>query len=125
MMKAGGLEALSDKLTSCASNPQVKFEDTEGRWILLLIILFQDANFILAPTTMHIILFPALLMKLDEVIDRFFAAQTMVSVAQLCFVLYNIPKIRALSMAPKCIEPLILLMQYENSTTIESDVYAF
>ena len=42
MMEAVGLEVLSEKLTSYASNPQVEFEDTEGIWIrdLLLTILF-------------------------------------------------------------------------------------
>ena len=45
--------------------------------------------------------------------------------AQLCFVLFNIPKIRALPMASECIEPLILLMQSESSTAVESGVCAF
>ncbi|RVX15989.1 Protein cellulose synthase interactive 2 [Vitis vinifera] len=81
VMEAGGLEALSEKLTSYASNPQAEFEDTEGIWIsaLLLAILFQDANVVLAPATMRIIPSLALLMKSDEVIDRFFAAQAMAS----------------------------------------------
>ena len=46
------------------------------------------------------------------------------NVAQLCFALFNIPKIRALPMASECIKPLILLMQSENSTAVESGVYA-
>ena len=74
-MEAVGLEVLSDKLTSYASNAQVEFYDTEGVWIrdLLLTILFRDANVVLVPTTMRII--PSLALKPDEVIDRFFAAQ--------------------------------------------------
>ena len=56
-------------------------EDTQGIWIsaLLLAVLFQDANVVLAPATMRIIPSLALLMKSDEVIDRFFAAQAMAS----------------------------------------------
>ena len=46
---------------------------------MLLAILFQDANVVLAPATMRIIPSLALLMKSDEVIDRFFAAQAMAS----------------------------------------------
>ena len=47
------------------------------------------------------------------------------NVAQLCFALFNFPKIRASSRASECIKPLILLMQSENNTTAESGVYAF
>ncbi|OMO50672.1 C2 calcium-dependent membrane targeting [Corchorus olitorius] len=81
VMEAGGLEVLSDKLASYASNPQAEFEDTEGIWIsaLLLAILFQDANVVLSPATMRIIPSLALLLRSDEVIDRYFAAQAMAS----------------------------------------------
>lgn len=81
VMEAGALEVLSDKLASYTSNPQAEFEDTEGIWIsaLLLAILFQDANIVLSPATMRIIPALALLLRSDEVIDRFFAAQAMAS----------------------------------------------
>ncbi|XVF39297.1 hypothetical protein PTKIN_Ptkin01aG0023400 [Pterospermum kingtungense] len=81
IMEAGGLEVLSDKLASYASNPQAEFEDTEGIWIssLLLSILFQDANVVLSPVTMRIIPSLALLLRSEEVIDRYFAAQAMTS----------------------------------------------
>ncbi|KAK6246241.1 hypothetical protein SCA6_009331 [Theobroma cacao] len=81
VMEAGGLEVLSDKLASYASNPQAEFEDTEGIWIsaLLLAILFQDANLVLSPATMRIIPSLALLLRSEEVIDRYFAAQAMAS----------------------------------------------
>lgn len=81
VMEAGGVEALSDKLASYTSNPQAEFEDTEGIWIsaLLMAILFQDENVVLSPATMRIIPSLALLLKSDEVIDRFFAAQAMAS----------------------------------------------
>ncbi|XP_059631793.1 protein CELLULOSE SYNTHASE INTERACTIVE 3 [Cornus florida] len=79
--EAGGLEALSDKLASYTVNPQAEFEDTEGIWISsqLLAILFQDANVVLYPATMHIIPSLAFLLRSDEVIDRFFAAQGIAS----------------------------------------------
>ncbi|KHN20608.1 Ankyrin and armadillo repeat-containing protein [Glycine soja] len=81
IMEAGGLEALSDKLSRHTSNPQAEYEDTEGTWInaLLLAILFQDANVILSPVTMRIIPSIALLLRSDEVIDKYFAAQSMAS----------------------------------------------
>lgn len=45
--------------------------------------------------------------------------------AQLSFVLFNNSKVRALPMASECIQPLILLMQSNSSTAIESGVCAF
>ena len=47
------------------------------------------------------------------------------NVAQLCFALFNILKIRASPRASECMKPLILLMQSENSIAVESGVYAF
>ncbi|KAK9945849.1 hypothetical protein M0R45_011343 [Rubus argutus] len=81
ILDAGGLEALSDKLESHTSNPQAEYEDAEGIWIsaLLLAILFQDANVVSSPATMRIIASLALLLRSDEVIDRFFAAQSLAS----------------------------------------------
>ncbi|KAF5467942.1 hypothetical protein F2P56_012146 [Juglans regia] len=81
VMEAGGIEALFEKLSSYTSNPQAEYEDAEGIWIssLLLAILFQDPNVVLSPATMRIIPSFALLLRSDEVIDRFFAAQAMAS----------------------------------------------
>ncbi|RDX74323.1 Protein CELLULOSE SYNTHASE INTERACTIVE 3, partial [Mucuna pruriens] len=81
IMEAGGLEVLSDKLARHTSNPQAEYEDTEGIWIsaLLLAILFQDANVVLSPVTMRIIPSITLLLRSDEVIDKYFAAQAMAS----------------------------------------------
>ncbi|XP_020236525.1 protein CELLULOSE SYNTHASE INTERACTIVE 3 [Cajanus cajan] len=81
IMEAGGLEALSDKLTRHTSNPQAEYEDTEGIWIsaLLVAILFQDTNVVLSPITMRIIPSITLLLRSDEVIDKYFAAQAMAS----------------------------------------------
>ena len=47
------------------------------------------------------------------------------NVAQLCFALFNILKIRALPRASECMKPHILLMQSEYSIAVESGVYAF
>ncbi|XP_020524523.1 protein CELLULOSE SYNTHASE INTERACTIVE 3 isoform X2 [Amborella trichopoda] len=81
VMEVGGVEVLSDKLVSYTMNPQAEFEDSEGLWIsaLLLAILFQDANVVSAPATMRIIPSLASLLRSDEVIDRYFAAQAMAS----------------------------------------------
>ncbi|XP_009801158.1 protein CELLULOSE SYNTHASE INTERACTIVE 3 isoform X1 [Nicotiana sylvestris] len=81
VVEAGGLEALADKLARHSSNPQAEYGDAEGMWIsaLLLAILFQNANMISSPTTMRIIPSLALLLKSDEMIDRFFAAQAIAS----------------------------------------------
>ncbi|XP_021896477.1 protein CELLULOSE SYNTHASE INTERACTIVE 3 isoform X2 [Carica papaya] len=81
VMEAGGLDALFEKLSYYTSNPQAEYEDTEGIWItaLLLAILFQDANLVISPTTMHIIPSLAILLRSDEVIDRFFSAQALAS----------------------------------------------
>lgn len=81
VMEAGGLEALSNKLTSYSSDLQAEFGDSEGIWInaLLLAILFQDENVVLSPATMCIIPTLALMLRSDEMIDRFFAAQAMTS----------------------------------------------
>ncbi|KAK9154646.1 hypothetical protein Sjap_002126 [Stephania japonica] len=82
VMEAGGLEALSDKLANYTVNPRAEFEDTEGIWIssLLLSILFQDANVVQSHSTMRIIPSLAILLKSDEIIDRYFAAQAMASI---------------------------------------------
>ncbi|KAM7459770.1 hypothetical protein LguiA_036247 [Lonicera macranthoides] len=81
VVEAGGLDALSYKLASYTSNPQAEFEDTEGIWIsaLLMAILFQDANVVSSPATVRVVPSLAQLLKSDEVIDRYFAAQAMAS----------------------------------------------
>ncbi|XP_019056447.1 PREDICTED: uncharacterized protein LOC104800208 isoform X2 [Tarenaya hassleriana] len=81
IMEAGGLEALSEKLARFTSSPQAEFEDTEGIWIstLLLAIMFRDENVLLSPTTMRIIPSLVLLLRSDELMDRYFTAQAMAS----------------------------------------------
>ncbi|KAI4337839.1 hypothetical protein L6164_016208 [Bauhinia variegata] len=81
IMEAGGLDALYDKLATHTSSSQAEYEDTEGIWIsaLLLSILFQDANVVLSPATMRIIPSLTLLLRSDEAVDKYFAAQGMAS----------------------------------------------
>ncbi|CAA3023496.1 CELLULOSE SYNTHASE INTERACTIVE 3 isoform X1 [Olea europaea subsp. europaea] len=81
VMDAGGLEVLSDKLARYTSNPEQEFQDTESIWLgcLLVAILFQDTNVVSSPTAMHFIPSLSLLLKSDEIINRFFAAQAMAS----------------------------------------------
>ncbi|KAM3375598.1 hypothetical protein P3S68_014312 [Capsicum galapagoense] len=45
--------------------------------------------------------------------------------AELCFVLFGDPKIRALPIASKCLDPLLLLMQSDVERAVESAVCAF
>jgi hypothetical protein len=56
-------------------------EDGGGTWVsaLLLAILFQDRDFIQAGATMRVIPSLAILLRSDEVIDRYFAAQSLAS----------------------------------------------
>lgn len=81
IMEAGGVEALCDKLACYTANPQAESEDTEGIWIssLLLSILFQDPNVVSSPATMRIIPSLTHLLRSDEIIDKYFAAQAMAS----------------------------------------------
>ncbi|KAL2497174.1 Armadillo/beta-catenin-like repeat [Abeliophyllum distichum] len=82
VMETEGLEVLLDKLAKHTSNEQVEYEDTEGTWIsaLLVAILFQDANIASSPIAMHFIPTLTLLLKSDEMINKFFAAQAMASI---------------------------------------------
>ncbi|XP_058097491.1 protein CELLULOSE SYNTHASE INTERACTIVE 3 isoform X2 [Magnolia sinica] len=84
VMEAGGVEVLSDKLAGYSVNPQAAFEDTEGIWVsaLLSSILFQDATVILSPATMRIIPSLALLLRSEDIIDKYFAAQAMCSLVR-------------------------------------------
>ncbi|CAI9115428.1 OLC1v1016328C1 [Oldenlandia corymbosa var. corymbosa] len=81
VVEAGGLEALYDKLTSFNFIQQVESQDAEGLWIsaLLLAILFQDSNIALSPVALKFIPLLDHLLKSEEVIDRFFAAQAIAS----------------------------------------------
>ena len=56
-------------------------EDGGGTWVsaLLLAILFQDRDVIRAGATMRVIPSLTILLRSDEVIDRYFAAQALAS----------------------------------------------
>ncbi|KAL6547377.1 hypothetical protein OROMI_023098 [Orobanche minor] len=81
VMEAGGLEAIYDKLARHANNDLAELEDSEGIWIstVLAAVLFQDAFVASSPTAMRFVQPLATLLKADEIIDRFFAAQAMAS----------------------------------------------
>ncbi|KAL8167222.1 hypothetical protein V2J09_008721 [Rumex salicifolius] len=81
VMEAGGVETLSEKLRNYTSNVQSEYKDAESAWVtaMLLAILFQDANVVATPASMRVISLLGLLLKSDEMIDRFFAAQAMAS----------------------------------------------
>ncbi|KAJ6817246.1 protein CELLULOSE SYNTHASE INTERACTIVE 3 [Iris pallida] len=81
VMEAGGIEVLSDKLACYAANPLGGYEDTESIWIasLLLAILFQDALVVQSSATMRIIPSLVFLLRSDEIIDKYFAAQAIAS----------------------------------------------
>ncbi|KAL5982783.1 Protein CELLULOSE SYNTHASE INTERACTIVE 3 [Asimina triloba] len=86
VMEAGGMDVLSDKLAGYSANPQkitpkAASGDTEGIWVtaLLLAILFQDPTVVMSPATMRIIPSLAFLLRSDDIIDKYFAAQAMAS----------------------------------------------
>ncbi|PIN17050.1 hypothetical protein CDL12_10282 [Handroanthus impetiginosus] len=81
IMEAGGLDVLSDKLAKHTNNDWAEFEDAEGIWIstVLAAVLFQDSKVVSSPTTMRLIPSLSDLLKSDEMIDRYFAAQAMAS----------------------------------------------
>ncbi|KAL8482206.1 hypothetical protein ACS0TY_028382 [Phlomoides rotata] len=81
VIEAGALEALYSKLARHTNNDLAEFEDSEGIWIstALAAVLFQDANAVSSPVAMRIVQSLVLLLKSEEMIDRFFAAQAMAS----------------------------------------------
>ncbi|KAH6782643.1 CELLULOSE SYNTHASE INTERACTIVE 3 [Perilla frutescens var. frutescens] len=82
VMEAGGLEVLHDKLARHTNDDLAEFEDSEGIWIstALAAVLFQDPNIVSSPMTMRFVQSLAVLLKSDEMINRFFAAQAMASI---------------------------------------------
>ncbi|XP_042411508.1 protein CELLULOSE SYNTHASE INTERACTIVE 3 isoform X1 [Zingiber officinale] len=83
VLEAGGVEVLSDKLASYSANPLAELEENEGIWIssLLLAVLFQDSAVIQSSTIMRIIPSLAFLLKSDETIEKYFAAEALASLA--------------------------------------------
>lgn len=64
------------------SSFQAEFEDSEGIWIstALAAVLFQDSKVVASPMTVHFVRLLVVLLKSEEVTDRFFAAQAMASI---------------------------------------------
>ncbi|KAL2624510.1 hypothetical protein R1flu_008755 [Riccia fluitans] len=82
VMEAGAIDVLTEKLAIFAPNArQAEVEDNGSTWVsaLLLAILFQDRDVTRAPATMRAIPSLATLLKSEEVIDRYFAAQALAS----------------------------------------------
>ncbi|CAM6095033.1 unnamed protein product [Calypogeia fissa] len=82
VMEANAIDVLTDKLAIFAPNArQAEIEDNGSTWVsaLLLAILFQDRDVTRAPATMRAIPSLATLLKSDESIDRYFAAQALAS----------------------------------------------
>ncbi|BBN12529.1 hypothetical protein MPTK1_5g20900 [Marchantia polymorpha subsp. ruderalis] len=82
VMEAGAIDVLTEKLAIFAPNArQAMVEDNGSTWVsaLLLAILFQDRDVTRAPATMRAIPSLATLLKSEEAIDRYFAAQALAS----------------------------------------------
>lgn len=82
IMEAGAIEVLTEKLTDFSPDAlQMELEDGGGTWVsaLLLAILFQHRDVIQAGATMRAIPSLANLLRSDEAIDRYFAAQALAS----------------------------------------------
>ncbi|XP_062197022.1 protein CELLULOSE SYNTHASE INTERACTIVE 3-like isoform X2 [Phragmites australis] len=79
VMELGGVDAVSDRLASYAANRQ--YEDSENMWTcaLLLATLFQDSVVVQSSEIMRTIPSLASLLKSDDIIDRYFAAQSLAS----------------------------------------------
>eukprot|EP00250_Pteridium_aquilinum_P021587 c25167_g2_i1 orf=475-6879(+) len=82
IMEAGAIELLSEKLANVVSNTvPADVEDNGSVWVsmLLLAILFQHRDVTRSPGTMRAISSLAILLRSEEGIDRYFAAQALAS----------------------------------------------
>ncbi|KAH7422104.1 hypothetical protein KP509_13G090700 [Ceratopteris richardii] len=82
IMEAGAIELLAEKLANVVSNAApADVEDNGSVWVsmLLLAILFQQRDVTRSPGTMRAISSLAVLLKAEESIDRYFAAQALAS----------------------------------------------
>ncbi|KAL3686272.1 hypothetical protein R1sor_008846 [Riccia sorocarpa] len=82
VMQAGAIDVLTEKLAIFAPNArQAEVEENGSTWVsaLLLAILFQDRDVTRAPATMRAIPSLATLLKSEEAIDRYFAAEALAS----------------------------------------------
>ncbi|KAG2560736.1 hypothetical protein PVAP13_8KG082500 [Panicum virgatum] len=79
VMELGGVDAVSDRLASCTANRQ--YEDSENIWTcaLLLATLFQDSVIVQSSEIMRTVPSLASLLKSDDIINKYFAAQALAS----------------------------------------------
>ncbi|XP_078446023.1 CELLULOSE SYNTHASE INTERACTIVE 3 [Wolffia australiana] len=84
IVEAGGLDVLCDRLSTLSPDLQGESESGEP-WVMavLLAILFRDTDVGLFPATMRIIPSLSLLLRSEEVLRRYFAAQAMASLVSM------------------------------------------
>ncbi|XP_037429576.1 protein CELLULOSE SYNTHASE INTERACTIVE 3-like [Triticum dicoccoides] len=81
VMDLGGVDIVSDKLASHSASRQEHDEDSGSVWscALLLATLFQDSVVVQSSAIVRIIPSLASLLRSDEIIDKYFAAQSLAS----------------------------------------------
>ncbi|KAG2556279.1 protein CELLULOSE SYNTHASE INTERACTIVE 3-like isoform X1 [Panicum virgatum] len=81
VMELGGVDAVSDRLASCTANREEQYEDSENIWTcaLLLATLFQDSVIVQSSEIMRTVPSLASLLKSDDIINKYFAAQALAS----------------------------------------------
>ncbi|CAD6257880.1 unnamed protein product [Miscanthus lutarioriparius] len=81
VMELNGVDAVSDRLASYTANRQEQYEDSENIWTcaLLLATLFQDSVVVQSSEITRTIPSLASLLKSDDIIDKYFAAQALAS----------------------------------------------
>ncbi|XP_037421776.1 protein CELLULOSE SYNTHASE INTERACTIVE 3-like [Triticum dicoccoides] len=81
VMDLGGVDIVSDKLASHSASRQEHDEDSGSVWscALLLATLFQDSVVVQSSAIMRIIPSLASLLRSDEIMDKYFAAQSLAS----------------------------------------------
>ncbi|CAD6257871.1 unnamed protein product [Miscanthus lutarioriparius] len=81
VMELNGVDAVSDRLANYTANRQEQYEDSENIWTcaLLLATLFQDSVVVQSSEITRTIPSLASLLKSDDIIDKYFAAQALAS----------------------------------------------
>ncbi|CAD6254454.1 unnamed protein product [Miscanthus lutarioriparius] len=81
VMELNGVDAVSDRLASYTANRQEQYEDSENIWTcaLLLATLFQDSVVVQSSEITRTIPSLASLLKSDDIIGKYFAAQALAS----------------------------------------------
>lgn len=81
VMELNGVDTVSDRLASYTANRQEQYEDSENIWTcaLLLATLFQDSVVVQSSEITRTIPSLASLLKSDDIINKYFAAQALAS----------------------------------------------